>query len=484
MNENKSLDGIKKLSKDEIKKARRILLDYIGEDSSPKPSETKAKSKKEKSKSMDGILGGINFKKREKREKREKEKKLNTKKEREALKKELGFTDKKDDKKQEKTKSDELGGAFLRMAEKSERKVERENARKIARVKELELEKASKIEEEKSLQLKREEEKKKKDVLEEEKRKREEEKKTARIKEELEKEKKHLAKVKKEEAEKRKREKIEKELALKKEKERNKKERKKKIKKRIKLYKHRAHKKILNIYSELKEKKSKIILSILLLFMISLLIYLSFVFFLIKFNPDNKLTRMIANYLPVPALISPAGVLQYYDYVDKKNIFINELNIQEGPLLNKAFAIDIVVNSLARKFGIDRKENNFQEQLELNLMHDIDANSVGIKRIQKIKDLIDSGENFVQVSSKYGDRVDKIDFPSEEKAVEKFGNKLSGLKIDEISDVVVNNDGYYIFKRYKKNNSFSLSYVYISSVDLDYYLDELVSELKVWSLVD
>ncbi|MDA3839588.1 MAG: hypothetical protein PF572_00725 [Patescibacteria group bacterium] len=485
MSENKSIDGIKKLSKDEVKKARKILLDYIGEDSKKKDEVNAGgregglgQEKVPKPKNMDGILSGINFKKRESREKKEHKKTENTKKEREALKKELGFTDKVKEVKDEADKN--IGGAFLRMAEKSEKKKKKEINRKSIN----ERRNALELKEDRKAKVKKELEDKRKKIIEEKQVKEEDTQKTLKIKEELEKEKKHLEKIKKEKTEKKKRKKIEDSLAEIKKREKEKKEKKKRIKKKIKLFKHKAHKRILDTWLEIKERRKKIVISILLLIISSLLIYLFFVVILVRFNPDNKVSRFIADFMPVPALISSSGALEYYDYIDKKSIIISELNVNDPASINKVFALDFVLNSLVKKYNINYRDENFKAQVEQSLLTDLDVNNVAIKRIGKIKSLIEEGGNFVQVSEKYGDQVDKVDFKNEEEALESFGSSLAGLRIDEVSDIVVHSDGYYIFKRYKKNNTFSLSYVYISSVTLDEYLNEKATKLKIWSLVD
>ena len=474
MSENKSLDGIKKLSKDEVKKARKILLDYIGEDTDKK----KETQEHKKAKNVDGLLGGINFKKRAKRKKKDLKKIENSSKEREAIKKELGFSDKEKAIKEKPDKN--IGGTFLRIAEKSEKKRDRYKTRQDVITKNKETE----LEEERKVQVQKELEKKRKIILEEETKKNKEARKLAKIKEELEKEKKHLNKVKKEEAEKKRVKNAEEEIAAKKKKEKDKKEKRKKIGKKYKLYKHRIHRKIIDSWGKIKQLKKKIVISILLLLVSTLLFYLFFVLLLIRLNPDNGITRAIANYMPVPALVSSLGVVEYYDYVDRKNIFVSEFESISDSALNKIFALDFVLIDLVKRYGINHGDIDFRQRVEENIMLDLQINSVGIKRIGKIKILIDDSGDFVQISNKYGDKVDKIDFENEQLAVENFGDKLLDLRIDQISDIIAHNDGYYIFKRYKKNNMFSLSYVYVASVSLDEYLNEEAANLKIWSLVD
>jgi hypothetical protein len=50
-----------------------------------------------------------------------------------------------------------------------------------------------------------------------------------------------------------------------------------------------------------------------------LVFYSSFVLFILFFNFDNKLTRVMSQRMPVPALVSSVGVVEYYDYIDTLN---------------------------------------------------------------------------------------------------------------------------------------------------------------------
>lgn len=47
-----------------------------------------------------------------------------------------------------------------------------------------------------------------------------------------------------------------------------------------------------------------------------IIFYSAFALLLTRFNIDNKATRFIAGSLPVPALISRIGIVEYYDYED------------------------------------------------------------------------------------------------------------------------------------------------------------------------
>ena len=481
MSENKNIDGIKKLSKEEVKKARKVLLDYIGEDEKKKPEEPK---NKKKNRNMDGIMGNFNFSKNTRKADREKISEKQLISERDELKKELGIKKEKEEDTKDKVSDD----ALMKIAERETRKKALKQKREEQRIKELKERQAEEEKEKEEKELaKKEKEEKKKLALEAKKEKEEKEKREKELEAKTEenlKLKKHLEKVRKEEEERKKRKKEEERLAKKKKKEEEKKEKKKHRKKKRKQEIHKAYKKTLNFLKEMGHKKKKIIILFLLFFVSSVLVYLVFVLVLVKASPDNKFSRLVADYIPVPVLVSSAGVIEYYDYVDKQKEISAGFDISSQAEINKVFAFDFVLNSLIKKYAINPSEDDLRKKIETAMLYDLDVNNVGIKRIGKIKELIDDGENFVQVSNKYGDKVDKVDFSNEEEAVEAFGSKLSGLRIEEVSDIVVHDDGYYIFKRYKKNDLFSLSYVYIKSLSLDEYLNEEAQQLKIWSLVD
>jgi hypothetical protein len=47
-----------------------------------------------------------------------------------------------------------------------------------------------------------------------------------------------------------------------------------------------------------------------------IILYSAFALLLTRFNIDNKAARFIAGYLPVPAIISSVGMIEYYNYKD------------------------------------------------------------------------------------------------------------------------------------------------------------------------
>lgn len=105
-------------------------------------------------------------------------------------------------------------------------------------------------------------------------------------------------------------------------------EKKTEKKKIIKKEKHKASKKYFKKWRERKiafhinlSSRTRSIVKILTITFFSSLIlflifYLSFVFFVVRRDADNKMTRFMAGRLPTPAFITNAGIIPYYQYKD------------------------------------------------------------------------------------------------------------------------------------------------------------------------
>lgn len=99
-------------------------------------------------------------------------------------------------------------------------------------------------------------------------------------------------------------------------------------KKIIKKEKHKALKKYFKKWRERKitfhinlSSRTRSMIKILTITFFSALIlflifYLSFVFFVVRRDADNKMTRFMARRLPTPAFITNAGIVPYYQYKD------------------------------------------------------------------------------------------------------------------------------------------------------------------------
>jgi len=197
-------------------------------------------------------------------------------------------------------------------------------------------------------------------------------------------------------------------------------------------------------------------------------IYLSFFFFVVSYRIDNALFRLIGKFLPVPAFVVNNRSIDFYDYVDAKN----KLNGNDA-----AAREELLRSVISKNFSNDYGDNKV-------IANEI-VNSASLNRIRKIKALIDDGGDFSQIAGKYGDRRESFSLGVNEFAKYQYGDKISGLSVGEISDIIFADDGYYLFKCYERNNdSVDLSFIFVQAKNLEKYIEEEAKNIYYVSFID
>src|SRR3989339_82157 len=521
------VDGIKKLSKKELEESRKIVLASINEEFK-KGQELLEGNNKTPNKKVDGIFSSLKqLKNNNKQQVQKKEWKKEIGKIVEIEKprfkisgfgvmknlkniqnqEDLHKKDKKNDlqisnnNKQavrglvaNKEKEDEIlkikEEKIREMQLQKQRQIEQERLREINALKEKEEEKKKKKEEEEKrkrekeqLILKKQEEErrtKERERLKEEKEKQRKIQRKKKIKEQLRKEKEAFRQIQLEAREKSR----EKEHLARMQK------KKKAAKKRealIKKYKSKI--KSLFKYLHLRTFKTtkKVIYFCLFFLVVILILYFIFVSVILKFDIDNVLSRFVADFIPVPALATSDGIIEYYKYKDLKDNFKNtegETDIDKK--IQSLIVREIAINNLIKRYGVSfsdfENHDKLMEFLESKAMYDNAINQVAINRIKKIKGMIDDNNDFVRISTKFGDKMGKI---SINKNTDPDKNGLKDLEVNEISEVIFSGDGYYIFRcYYKTEEETTLNYVFVKSKTLDDYLSEYIKNYKLLSFVD
>jgi hypothetical protein len=215
----------------------------------------------------------------------------------------------------------------------------------------------------------------------------------------------------------------------------------------------------------------------------AVLFYLIFSFLLLKFNLDNEISRRITFYVPVPAVVTKIGFIDYYDY---KKIIIElgqELNNrQELERAARAVFIEkISLEKLLKKYDISfagRQTEEVEKEINARLAADKKLNEIPYSRMNKIKELVESpqtGESFEEIGNKYGDEQGYVDQNNEFlRLAEKVGRFESG----QISDIIITDRGYYIVKKENERSK----YIFVKSITFDEYFEKMFSELKIWVL--
>ena len=284
------------------------------------------------------------------------------------------------------------------------------------------------------------------------------------------------------------REKAQKKADLKKERDRLKKE--KAVKKQINKLKFKKNTKISlkKIITYIKKGYKRALAIIGISVILGIMFYLFMVLLVLKLNFDNNFFRTINTYAPIPAYVTREGIVDYYSYIDIKTQIAktenNTKNIAEFSKIKivENFIYDKLINAYGLKGG---EYNDIKVEVEKKIIFDKGVNQVGINRIQKIKEMIGAGGNFVKVASKYGDTQGLLNINNTSKEQISYADKVSHLNIGEVSDIVSADDGYYIFRCYDlAGDNIALSYVYVRGITLDEYINEEVKNYRLWSLVD
>ncbi len=225
---------------------------------------------------------------------------------------------------------------------------------------------------------------------------------------------------------------------------------------------------------------------------VALLLYTSLLIVIIEYSIDNKATRQIARLIPIPAYVGKYGIVNYFTYQDiRLNLELSGLSDQELTKTAKIAVVEkIIIDNLARRYSLMPKnmpsdQSDIRSLLNERIVFDQDINQVGIKRIKKIKELIDQGGDFVKVANKYGDGQDQITLNPINEEEYDYYKKVSGLNVGDVSEIIYTDYGYYLFRCFdKKNDNLYLSFVYVRAKTLSEYVDESITDYKLWSLVD
>ena len=153
-----------------------------------------------------------------------------------------------------------------------------------------------------------------------------------------------------------------------------------------------------------------------------------------------------------------------------------------------AIAKNLVISNLAAKYNlpvIDLNNEELKQEIDEKIVYDQEVNQVAINRINKVNQMIDKNGDFVRIANKYGDEQGQVNINKENEDSYSFSQAVKNLAVNEISNIVVTPEGYYIFRCYDKADDFiALSYVFINAKVLSQYLEEAISNFKIWSLVN
>lgn len=253
---------------------------------------------------------------------------------------------------------------------------------------------------------------------------------------------------------------------------------KKKIKrqKAIRQFKKNLKNKLAEIFYAIKQN---FVYSLLFLIAFLAIGYVTFCLAVLRFKIDNNIIKKLTNHLPVPAVITNQGIINYYDFQNIKNNNYLGFNPEEK---KNNLVKWLILRNLKQKYGL--AINASANDLAWKFIMDKEFNQVGVSRINKISDLLKSSGGPEQFG-KYADEYNDGAYYSHEGAVEKFGPVAARLAVGQVSDIILRANGYYIIKRIDdKNGQIGIKYLFVRAQTPDQYINKKLEKAKAFILVN
>jgi len=204
--------------------------------------------------------------------------------------------------------------------------------------------------------------------------------------------------------------------------------------------------------------------------------YLLFNLSLLLFRVDNSCFRAVAKRIFVPAVISNAGTMSFYDYIDNTNYLAFQ-----GEERDIKIFVDLISQGLAKKYCLTKiSDEKLMAVLNNKFLADKDYNQVGLARINDIRKKLASGQTIDQVK-KYADSFSYGEYLNQNDILQKFGREALNLAVGQASDIIIKDGGYYILFKYGERDNFSgIRFVFIEGMGFSEYLSEQFK--NYWSL--
>lgn len=229
-------------------------------------------------------------------------------------------------------------------------------------------------------------------------------------------------------------------------------------------------------------------------------VYVLFSLVLYTFEIDGPTVRFVTRIVPVPALITNEGIVNYYDYLDAKKSESEKLAGQISNSITDKIIAGItrtevlktkIINSLAADYGFAAaasyaaaRDKTFLDRLAIAVALDPGLNRTPLSEARQFKRSLLGGSDFF-AQARAADLEINTEYLPLRSAIDKFGSNVTLLTQNEVSRIIVRPDGYYIVKFFNAaNDLYGYKYVFIAARTLDNLINERLKTAKVIILVN
>ncbi len=204
------------------------------------------------------------------------------------------------------------------------------------------------------------------------------------------------------------------------------------------------------------------------------IIYLFFCFLLLFLGLDNKLSRQAAEFLPVPGLISTAGIIEYYPYKDWRAL-------ASANDLTQALVARKVLSSLGWPAGDSASFLSQLDKLDWLVLSDRQINKQAWAQIKKVR--LAAGQNNMGLKAaaqKNGAEYGLVTLRRTE-AEKRFGAAILSWPPNKISPAIIRPGGYYLVQVISRSGSlYTLAYAFIKGIGWSEYIAAQAEKSLLW----
>lgn len=253
-------------------------------------------------------------------------------------------------------------------------------------------------------------------------------------------------------------------------------ERKIKRRKALELFRKRLIDKLSEVFSAIKRN---FFYGTLYLIVFLIIGYVIFCLLVLRFKINDNIALKMARILPVPAIVADQGIMNYYDFQTMKSDNYNNLSSADK---KNHLAKLVILKNLSEKY--DLPVNSSEEALAMAFVADENYNQIGLSRIKKISQLL-KNVNDLEQFKKYADEYSDAVYYNSDEATKKFGQAVFNLSLNQISDIIFANNGYYIIQIVDNNNGqLDIKYLFVGAKTLDQYVNERLAKIKIFILAN
>lgn len=211
--------------------------------------------------------------------------------------------------------------------------------------------------------------------------------------------------------------------------------------------------------------------------------YLAYILLIYSFSPRSWFFNKLSDTLPVPAVISSYGLVDYYSYEQIKADAKSSGSLEDPAYLALKTQ---VIGSLAKKYKLDANldQDLLLEVLKRRVVSDASLNYYGSRKYIELRQGIRQGNGIAKLAEETDLTLHRASY-AKKAAADNFGDLIYGLPLNGVSPVIINKRGIYVISPVKVNDTkIDFYYLFVPARTLEQLMEENLSDAWLINLVN